>query len=120
MVSNSSMSHSLPVPPPAARNEISRNRPISRIVFGAVCASTTYMRLWPLLVGRSRRSGVSSDSISSVDTGGMIVSSITMSAKIHNFHDSGKFHLGGSPSAVSLSFDGARGDTSMAPLSHSR
>lgn len=45
MVSNSSMSHSLPVPPPAARNEISRRRPISRIVFGAVRASTTYMEI---------------------------------------------------------------------------
>ena len=40
MVSNSSISTSLPVPPPAARNAISRRRPISRITFGASNAVT--------------------------------------------------------------------------------
>ena len=78
MVSNSSMSMLFPVPPPAVRKAISRNRPISFITFGALCAVTTYISLWLLLVVRSRRSFVSSPFRMSLGMGWMISSSMCL------------------------------------------
>ena len=76
IVSYWSISTSLPVPPPAVRKAISRRRPISRIVLGALKALTTYISLLPLLVFLKNLSGVSSDFINSVGTASIIFSSI--------------------------------------------
>lgn len=77
IVSKASMSQSRPVPPPASRKEISRRRPISLIVLGALKASTTYISFPPLLVLRRKRSGVSSATIRSGSTLSMIFCIVT-------------------------------------------
>ena len=71
-VSNSSRSSSLPVPPPAARNAISRRRPISRTTFGEFCHVTMYISLLLRLVNLSRLSSVSSALSRLRSTGGIM------------------------------------------------